>query len=97
MARAARNVTRDIQSYIKKYSRYHQSVLSIEQFTHFGKHFHFTFLVLFVLLEVELMKSLYMHVECWECIFVSFYFYFFVELTTLLPTSSCLHEYACIY
>ncbi|XP_066921441.1 pyruvate dehydrogenase (acetyl-transferring) kinase isozyme 2, mitochondrial-like isoform X1 [Clytia hemisphaerica] len=37
MARAARAITKDIQSYIKKYSRYHQSVLSIEQFTHFGK------------------------------------------------------------
>ena len=42
----ARSMTRDIQNYIKKFSRYHQSVLSIEQFTHFGKILKFLLIIL---------------------------------------------------
>lgn len=36
-ARAGRAVVRDVQSYVNRYSRYHQSILTIDQFTHFGK------------------------------------------------------------
>lgn len=38
MTRAAGTIIRDIQHYVTRYSRYHQSILTIEQFTHFGKY-----------------------------------------------------------
>nr|AQZ26746.1 pyruvate dehydrogenase kinase [Aurelia sp. 1 GW-2014] len=37
MGRVARDVARDLQTLVNKYSRFHQSTLSIEQFTNFGK------------------------------------------------------------
>jgi len=37
VANAARAITRDVQSYVTKYCKYQQSILTIEQFTHFGK------------------------------------------------------------
>lgn len=37
MTRAAGTIIRDIQHYVTRYSRYHQSILTIEQFTHFGE------------------------------------------------------------
>ncbi|XP_065665935.1 pyruvate dehydrogenase (acetyl-transferring) kinase isozyme 2, mitochondrial isoform X2 [Hydra vulgaris] len=35
--RFAKAISGDVQKYINRYSRYHQSILTIEQFTHFGK------------------------------------------------------------
>ncbi|XP_065053487.1 probable [pyruvate dehydrogenase (acetyl-transferring)] kinase, mitochondrial isoform X2 [Rhopilema esculentum] len=37
MGRVAREAARDLQALVNKYSRFHQSTLSIEQFTSFGK------------------------------------------------------------
>ena len=37
---SARATARDVKTFVNRYCKYHQSILTIEQFTHFGKTFN---------------------------------------------------------